>query len=248
MPTFAAAVAATAAGGEINILDAAGYNGGATVTIDRAISIVNAGGFEAGIFVPSGGNGIVVNAPSNDSIHLRGLTIEGGGVGTVGIQFNTGRSLAVINAVIRNMTADGLRFIPATASYLFVSNSFISDNGSAGISIYTSSAFIRAAINRVETNHNTNFGILVKSTQNAVAAVTVTDSAANGNGTTGYYAQADGISGSEIYLYLNRCTASNNSDGGVRVDGAGASVTLMQTDLTNNSYGDFQRLNSGVDV
>ena len=56
------AVAATAAGGEINILDAAGYNGGATVTIDRAISIVNAGGFEAGIFVPSAGNGIVINA------------------------------------------------------------------------------------------------------------------------------------------------------------------------------------------
>ena len=237
-----AAVAATAAGGEINILDAAGYNGGAEVTIDRAISIVNAGGFEAGIFVPSGGTGIVINAPSNASIHLRGLTIEGGGVGTVGIQFNTGRSLTVINAVIRNTTADGLRFIPATSSYLFVSNSFISDNGSAGISIYTSSAFIQAAINRVETNHNTNFGILVNSTQNAVALVTVTDSAANGNGTTGYYAQADGINGSEITLYLNRCTASNNSDTGVRVDGAGAAVTLMQTDLTNNNYGDFTEI------
>ena len=74
-----AALTATAAGGEINILDAAGYNGDATVTIDKAISIVNAGGFEAGIFVPSGGIGIVINAGASDAVSLRGLTIEGGG-------------------------------------------------------------------------------------------------------------------------------------------------------------------------
>ncbi|HEY5378689.1 MAG TPA: hypothetical protein VIJ78_04035, partial [Pseudolabrys sp.] len=35
------------AGGEIAILDTGGYNGGTAVTINKAISIVNQGGYEA---------------------------------------------------------------------------------------------------------------------------------------------------------------------------------------------------------
>ena len=42
---------------------------------------MNAGGFEAGISVPSGGTGIVINARATDAVSLRGLTIEGGGTG-----------------------------------------------------------------------------------------------------------------------------------------------------------------------
>ena len=47
-----------------------------TFTINKAISIVNGGGFEAGIMVPS--QGTVINAGPNDAVNLRGLTIEGG--------------------------------------------------------------------------------------------------------------------------------------------------------------------------
>src|SRR5450759_625409 len=46
-----AALVQTNAGGEIAILGTAGYNNGATVTIDKAVSIVNPGAFEAGIIV-----------------------------------------------------------------------------------------------------------------------------------------------------------------------------------------------------
>ena len=49
-----------------------------TFTINKAISIVNGGGFEAGIMVPSQGTGIVINAGPNNAVSLRGLTIEGG--------------------------------------------------------------------------------------------------------------------------------------------------------------------------
>src|SRR5664279_3112357 len=73
---FQAAFAQTNAGGEIAVLGTAGYNNGATVTIDKAISIVNPGGFEAGIVVPSGGNGIVIAAGVNDAVNLRGLTLS----------------------------------------------------------------------------------------------------------------------------------------------------------------------------
>src|SRR5664279_3001604 len=128
---FQAAFAQTNAGGEIAVLGTAGYG---TMTINKAISIVNPGGFEAGIAVPSGGAGIVISAGPTDAVSLRGLTIEGGGVGTTGIQFNTGKSLTVENSVIRHVTGDGIDFLSTTAtSALTVSNTVASNNDNNGI-------------------------------------------------------------------------------------------------------------------
>jgi hypothetical protein len=62
-------------------------------------------------------------------VNLRGLIIEGAGVGQNGIQFNTGKALTIDNCVIRNMDEQGIRFLPATNSSLAVSNTFISANG-----------------------------------------------------------------------------------------------------------------------
>jgi len=57
---FATALAATLAGGEINVLDPGGYG---SVTINKSISIYNDGAGEAGIVV-SGTNAIVINEKS----------------------------------------------------------------------------------------------------------------------------------------------------------------------------------------
>src|SRR5882724_5076671 len=95
--TFAQALLSTNAGGEIAVLGTAGYG---TLTINKAISIVNPGAFEAGISVPAGGIGIVINAGANDDISLRGLTFEGGGTGQAGIKFNTGRTLTIEDSSI----------------------------------------------------------------------------------------------------------------------------------------------------
>src|SRR6185437_7097286 len=87
--TLAHAFSLTNAGGEIDVLDAAGYG---ALTINKAISIVNDGVGTAGVIVPSGGTGVIINAGPGDAVSLRGLSIEGGGVGLMGIQFNTGAS------------------------------------------------------------------------------------------------------------------------------------------------------------
>jgi hypothetical protein len=105
-----AALAATSPGGEIAILDTAGYNGGVTVTITQAVSIVAPLGIEALIAPPSGGIGIVIAAGASDAISLRGLSIDGAGIGLTGIQFNSGKSLTVENCVVRHMTGDGIVF------------------------------------------------------------------------------------------------------------------------------------------
>jgi hypothetical protein len=70
--TFAFALTQTAAGGEIDVLDPGGYG---PVTITKAMSIVNDGVGVAAIGAPSG-NAITINAGGDDSVHLRGLTID----------------------------------------------------------------------------------------------------------------------------------------------------------------------------
>src|SRR5256885_13213124 len=74
--TFAGAISKTAAGGEIDALDPAGYG---TVTITKSITL-DGGGFIAGVLV-SGTNGIVVNAAAMDRGVLRNLDVNGLGNG-----------------------------------------------------------------------------------------------------------------------------------------------------------------------
>lgn len=92
----------TSAGGEINVLDPAGYG---AVTIGKAINIVNEGVGVAGVLASTGNNAVTVNAPNGDTVILRGLTIEGAGVGANGVVFNSGAGLQVSNCFIRVLSA-----------------------------------------------------------------------------------------------------------------------------------------------
>src|SRR5437588_2416029 len=76
---FAAAIAQTAAGGEVIVLDSGGYG---TVTISQSVSLISPPGVYAGITAFSG-NAIEINAGASDSVTLRGLTPNGlgGGIG-----------------------------------------------------------------------------------------------------------------------------------------------------------------------
>src|SRR5205823_11609353 len=75
--TFAGAISKTANGGEINCLDPGGF-GGVTITKSLAIKCHYT---EGGVLV-SGTNAIVINAAATDKVTLRGLDINGIGVGT----------------------------------------------------------------------------------------------------------------------------------------------------------------------
>src|SRR5262245_36310079 len=74
--TFQKAHDTLAAGGEINVLDPAGYG---SVGINKSISIQGHG--FAGISATSGAIGITIDAGASDKINLNGLIIEGAGVG-----------------------------------------------------------------------------------------------------------------------------------------------------------------------
>ena len=86
--TFAGAISKTAAGGEIDALDPAGYG---ALTITKAITIDGGGGQVASVLV-SGTNGIVVQAGPSDQVILRNLRFNGIGTGINGIRWLAGKS------------------------------------------------------------------------------------------------------------------------------------------------------------
>src|SRR5262249_46521986 len=115
--SFAGAITQTAPGGEIAVLDTAGYGGGA---IGHTVSIVNEEGVEAGITVTSG-DGITIDASASDIVNLRGLTIVGTGASSGnGITFNSGGVLNIQNCVIRGFTSNspngnGIKLVPTVS-------------------------------------------------------------------------------------------------------------------------------------
>jgi hypothetical protein len=149
--TFQHAHDTVAAGGEIDVLDPAGYG---AVTITKAISIQ---GHEfSGVSVNSG-DCITINAGNADKINLNGLLIEGNGTGSNGIVFNSGGSLIVENSLVRNLTGSGLVATASTplALTISVSNSYFTDAGVAGISAVTQSTGpVQMVIERVGLFHN----------------------------------------------------------------------------------------------
>jgi hypothetical protein len=241
--TFAAAFAVTNASGEIDVLDPAGYG---ALTINKAISIVNDGVGTAGVIVPSGGIGIVISAGTNDAVSLRGLSIEGAGVGLTGIQFNAGKSLTVENCVIRHMTNNGIYFQSTTAtSALTVSNSLVADNAGTGIVLYpTGSA--TAVFNRVEVNNNGSAGIVVygngSANTNTINA-TVSESVAAGNGFVGLYS-ATTSSNAPTSLMVSHSVAANSVTG-VEANGTGATLRLANSTVTGNTDG-WEALSGGI--
>jgi Right handed beta helix region len=227
--TFAAAYALTNAGGEIAVLGTAGYG---TLTINKSISIVNGGGFEAGIAVPSGGTGITINALS--SVSLRGLSIDGAGVGQTGIQVNAVGSLTVENCVIRHMTQTGIAFQPQSGGALTVSNSLVADNGGIGIQFIPQGAGT-AVFNHVEASNNGGHGILVNGIFGGSGLVngTAFESVASGNHGIGFVAQGGNTAATNFMVFHS--VAANNATG--LGAAASANLRLANSAVTGNTAG-----------
>src|SRR5215472_8856395 len=120
--TFAGAISKTAAGGEIDALDPAGYG---AVTITKSITIDGGGGQVASVLV-SGTNGIVVQAGPTSVVTLRNLRINGiegtGAGGLNGIRYISGAALHVENCHIFGFTQDGINVATGATSALFVTD------------------------------------------------------------------------------------------------------------------------------
>ena len=174
---LATAFAATAADGEIYVLDPANYG---SLTITHGVSIQGHGW--ASIAPPgSSSSAITISAPgATDKINIIGVVLDGTALAsTNGIVFNSGGSLTVQDSVIRNFANNGINFVPAVFSGISVSRTLVSKNGAYGILVQPQGAYATAVFNRVETQYNGAFGIAIDATATTgTITATATDSGA----------------------------------------------------------------------
>ena len=224
--TFAGAISKTATNGEINVLDPGAFGG---VTITKSITI-SSESFEAGVLV-SGTNAIVVNAPANAKIVLRGLDIEGLGTGLNGIRFLAGGSLHVERCTINNFTQKGIAFEPSAASELYVTDTTIRNSvgvNAGGVFVKpTNTGSAIAALDNVRLLDN-QFGMRIEGGTTA----TVYRSTASGNVTNGFLAVGTAVG--NAVLNLESSVASSNGTNGVKSDVANATVRISNMQVTGN--------------
>jgi len=211
--TFAGAISKTAAGGEIDALDPAGYG---AVTITKAITI-DGGGGQVTSFLVSGTNGIVVSAnASTDVVILRNLRINGIGTGLNGVQFLSGKALGIENCAIFGFTQNGIN-IASSGGRVWVTNSDVTNNAGHGVSVVSTAATsVSIDHSRLELN---NFGVLAGSN----SKVTVTNSSSSLNA-FGFVAQPAAGTGE---LDIQNSTASLNTNTGV-FSGGGAGIATTR--------------------
>jgi hypothetical protein len=127
--TFQYAYGQTMAGGEIDVKDAGRFG---QLTITKAISVV-AVGVQAGMSVPAGATGITVNAGPNDTVVIRGLTLDGHGVGYNGIFGLQAGKLFVQDCVVQGMTNSGFEYNANETPVSIVLSNLVAQNNAVGI-------------------------------------------------------------------------------------------------------------------
>ena len=163
--SFNYAISQTISGGEVVILDTAGYG---AMTINKSIKIIGPSGVYGGISVLGGGNpttGIVINAGDTDVVTLRGLDISGvpGGapLPQFGIDVQNVGSLHIEKSSISNFTQDASACVNVTSAkplQVFVNDSFLRECRT-GIRIDGSGANDGTRVNLVVDNTRIEHGL-----------------------------------------------------------------------------------------
>lgn len=219
--SFAYAVLQTVPGGEIDVLDTAGYG---PMTITQAVSIVNEGSVAS--IQAASGDAITVSAGTSDKVFLKGLTVEGLGTGTNGIVLNSAGSLDIANCTIRHFAQDGVRLVPTTYSSVSVTDSTISDNNTNGFnSSATNIALYSTIWNSVFRNNSYNAVVAANGAKIDIAH-------------SSFWSNSHGVttSGSSM-AQLRDVVISGNGDGILLYDTS--SVRIAHSTITHNSIGIF---------
>jgi hypothetical protein len=228
---LATAYAATAADGEIYVLDPANYG---SLTITQGVSIEGHGW--ASIAPVANGNAITINANPGDKINIIGVVLDGTALtNTNGIVFNSGGSLTVQGSVIRNFTQSAIFFQPSASSSLFVSDTLLTDNGFGGVQIRPSgSGTVTADFNRVDVKNNNNLGIEINAVSSSGGSITanVSESNISGNGSGIGVTSSIGQAVAKVTLFHS--VVANSPQTGIAPSGTRATVIVAQSVVTGN--------------
>jgi hypothetical protein len=220
---FTAAIAQTVPGGEVIVLDSAGYG---QVTINQAVSLIAPQGVYAGVSV-FGGIGITIAAGLSDIVTLRNLTIVGLG-GSVGIEATGVGQLRLEGLHVSGFT-NGVRYglLFTSPGSLTVTRSTFEGNY-AGIALRPPiSATAKAEIADSHLDNNTE-GYLQGGGGTSLAHIVRTTASNNLDGFL-----IENVAGPT--LVLEDCTAANNSASGIAA--LNGKLVISGNSITGNGTG-----------
>jgi hypothetical protein len=251
--TFAGAISKTAAGGEINALDPAGYG---PVTITKSITIDGGRAFAS--ILAANVNGIIINGPSI-TVNLRNLSIDGfngttgNGIrilqasavnidnvslmnfaGTLpqgrGITIETATSAVrvnIANSSIYNMNSHGIHSAPTAGNViLVVDNVSVARGGASAIDLRENTA---ASINRSAlTNNRNGAGVMLELT---TATATISNSLLANNAIGVGTAAAGGAPSAFIY----GDTITGNTTAGLQI--SSGTITSLSNNIIRGNAG-----------
>ena len=129
--TFQGALAHTIVGGEINCIDSGGFG---AVFINKSITIDGTGCLAA--IISGATNAIVINITAQadvaKTVRLRGLSINGQGIGASGIKVVAARTVFIENTVIDGFLDHGIK-VEAPVVNVFVKDTTIRNVSKSGI-------------------------------------------------------------------------------------------------------------------
>jgi hypothetical protein len=225
--TFAGAISKTAAQGEINCLDPAGYG---AVTITKSISIIC--DHTLGGVLSSGVNGIIVNALASDEVVLKGLDINGAGTGTNGIRVISAGAVTIEDCTIANVTQWGIQ-INNTALHTFQVTRVTVTNATLGgmqVRPPNASAVAVGVVNGF-TSYKNGKGIEMDGGGGSTSNTLISNSVFNSN-TTGISA----VTGATALTVMVSDSLVQNNSTGVNA-GASTSIKIGRSTITGNSAG-----------
>jgi hypothetical protein len=240
--TFAGAISKTAAGGEINCLDPAGFG---TLTITKSI-VIDCTNTLGGVLASST-TGFIVNG-ADINVNLRGLTINGGTPslpGVNGVRVLQAKSVLIEDTVIENFggaipNGFGVLVNPTTGAVrVAVVNSTITNNTNGGISINPAAA-VPATLTVINTKIIGNGGGGVSLTTaggGTVLNATITGSQIDGAGATNSNGVTAKATIGTAFITVKGSTIVGNTTFGVNSNGAGATVRVSASTITGNATG-----------
>lgn len=234
--SFAYAVTQTSPSGELDVLDTAGYG---EVTITQAITINNPAGSLASVAVQAGHDGITINAGANDTVILRGLTVEGSGIGQNGIVFNSGGGLSVDNCIIENFigtepNGTGILIRPTSGTQrVTITHTTLLNNSNVGLyhlASATGTAITRIVVDELLSDRN-HFGVAVSNLSGTPTYLSVTRSRfVNGSIGLQFYCESN-----QLYASLEDSVLTGNATGinALKL----STLTMGRNVITQNSTG-----------
>ena len=227
---FGEAISVTNGGGEVIVLDSAGYG---VVSINQSVSIVAPPGVYAGISVLGSSNGIYINS---GEVTLRGLTINGQSASSIsGVFVFDGGTINIESYEISDMGSWGVEIAPLTGKpTVNISNSIIRHSLKGGIAVTQGDSTRLSVMNTAVSGGQ--YGVWV-----AAGFALARDTVASQNVADGFALKRSPTQ--RGVLACERCTSVGNG-GGFKVDGTGscALMTISQSLASENGQSGIEAI------